>query len=394
VCPVPAGDPSLSVNTASRKSGFMNQAKITDLKPYKRNARTHSEAQIRQIAKSIEHYGFTNPVLTDEKLNVVAGHGRIAAAKQLGMDTVPVLKLKGMTPAKARAYVIADNKLALNAGWDEDLLKDELSALIKDDIDLDLVGFSEDEISDFINEDNDDPDEAADDVPEVDENIHGVKRGDIWSLGEHRLMCGDSTSKEDVDRLMNGAKADMVFTDPPYGMRLDTDYSKTPKGGKKYRKVQGDDNDFDPACCLTVDAVRCCIWGADWFYTRLPEGFSPIVWDKQPHHTVAGPRSHFELCWVRPAEKRRIIRRIWTGYTAKEKGEARVHPTQKPIDVCIDVMETAGSIVVDLFLGSGSTLIACEKTKRKCYGMEIDPHYCSVIIERWQEYTGMKAVKL
>ena len=209
---------------------------------------------------------------------------------------------------------------------------------------------------------------------------------------QHRLLCGDSTDKADVDRLMAGAKADMVFTDPPYGMRLDTDYSKMPRGENTYRPVEGDDNDYDVSHVFENKADRYCIWGADWFYENLPKGFSPIVWDKQPHHIVAGPQNHFECCWVFPKEKRRIIRKLWTGFKAKEKGEKRVHPTQKPIDITIDLLERGGKLVLDLFLGSGSTLIACEKTNRNCYGMEIDPHYCSVIIKRWQEFTGKTAV--
>jgi len=183
----------------------------------------------------------------------------------------------------------------------------------------------------------------------------------------------------------------MVYTDPPYGMRLDTDYSKMPRGEKKYSAVIGDDKDFDPNCLFAVEADRYCVWGADWFYSRMPEGFSPIVWDKQPHHTVAGPQNHFELCWVQPAEKRRTIRRLWTGFTAKEKGENRVHPTQKPVEVVIDTMERGGNSVLDLFGGSGSTLIACEKTNRTCYMMELEPKYVRVIIDRWEKCTGQKA---
>jgi DNA modification methylase len=207
-------------------------------------------------------------------------------------------------------------------------------------------------------------------------------------------MNGDSTSESDVAKLMAGQKADMVFTDPPYGMRLDTDYSKMPRGNNTYRPVEGDHEDYNPSHIFKVEADRYCIWGADWFYENMKKGFSPIVWDKMPYEVVAGPQNHFELCWVYPKEKRRTIRRLWTGFTAKEKGEKRVHPTQKPLDVTIDIMERGGNKVLDLFLGSGSTLIACEKTNRRCYGMEIDVKYMNVILKRFEEYSGETAERI
>ncbi len=310
---------------------------------------------------------------------MVAGNGTLAAAKELGWSDIYALKTD-LEPELAKAFALADNQSGALAEWDDEILNIQLAELDLAGFDIESIGFDPiDGMKEPLTDD--------DAVPEVKET--NVKRGDIYHAGEHRIMCGDSTDSSDVAKLMNGEKADMVFTDPPYGMNLDTDYSKMPRGGATYKKVEGDDKDFDPSIIFElVPAERYCIWGADWFYSRMPEGFSPIVWDKQPHHIEAGPQNHFELCWVRPKEKRRIIRKLWTGFTAKEKGEMRVHPTQKPIDLCIDLLERGGNLVADLFLGSGSTLIACEKTNRKCYGMEIDPHYCQVIIDRWQNYTG------
>jgi len=357
------------------------------------NVRKHGDKNIAAIKASLKRFGQQKPIIVDGNLIVRAGNGTLQAATELGWREINVVE-SDLGAAELTAFAIADNRTAELADWDMGALAKQLAALDEEGFDYDLLGFEfpDDHENNPArgNEGLTDPDA----VPEVTEPV--VKRGEIWQLGKHRLLCGDSTSKDDVDRLMGGEKADMVFTDPPYGMRLDTDYSKMPRGGNKYRAVHGDDSDYNVNHIFEFDlgVERYCIWGADWFYETLPKGFSPIVWDKQPYEVVAGTQNHFECCWVFPKEKRRIIRRLWTGFTAKEKGQDRVHPTQKPIDVTIDILERGGASVIDLFLGSGSTLIACEKTNRRCFGMEIDPHYCDVIIKRWEDFTGAKAVRI
>ena len=350
-----------------------------------KNARKHDEKNLKAIAASLKQFDqYKNIVWWQGK--VLCGNGTVEAAKSIGRDELEVHDVSHLSEQDAMALALADNRTAELAVWDDDVLGEQLQTLYEDGYAIADIGFDWEDQSSSGGGQTDD-----DEVPEIEENVFGVKRGDIWQLGEHRLMCGDSTSKNDVDRLMNGEKADMVFTDPPYGMRLDTDYSKMPRGENSYRKVEGDHEDFDASIIFNIKSDRYCVWGADWFYDSMPGGFSPIVWDKQPHHIEAGPQNHFELCWVFPKEKRRIIRHLWTGFTAKEKNESRVHPTQKPIEVCEEIMKRGGKNVVDLFGGSGSTLIACEKTGRKCFMSEIDPHYCSVIIKRWQDYTSKEA---
>ena len=226
----------------------------------------------------------------------------------------------------------------------------------------------------------------------------------MWILGEHRLLCGDATKKEDVERLMDGEKADMVFTDPPYGMNLDTDYSsmkskmfKGKTGGDYHNPIIGDDKQFNPT--LVLNYFDYCKeqfwWGGDYYAEYLPKGNSWIVWDKRLDDSADKMYgSCFELCWSKSKHKRDIARIKWAGIfgTEKEFDKKRHHPTQKPIDLALWFFDKYnGNNVVDLFLGSGSTLIACEKTNRKCYGMEIDPHYCDVIVKRWEDYTGNKA---
>lgn len=237
--------------------------KVNELIPYINNSRTHSEEQVNQIVASINEFGFTNPLLIDEKDNIIAGHGRLLASKKLGMEEVPCIVLKGLTEAQKKAYIIADNKMALNAGWDEELLKIELENLKELDFDLDLTGFNVDELDDILGNNEEETEIVEDEVPEVPEEPK-AKLGDIYQLGSHFLMCGDSTKEEDVAKLMNGVKADMVFTDPPYGMNLDTDWSsakskdkfyqekKCNGHGNKYEKIIGDNDDFKDELVTTI----------------------------------------------------------------------------------------------------------------------------------------------
>lgn len=361
---------------------------VKELREHPKNSNNHPNEQIERLAKILDYQGWRYPIKVSKQTGfITSGHGRLHAAQKNGWDMVPVNFQDYESEDQERADLIADNSIASWAELDLAMINADIGDF-GPDFDIDLLG-----IKDFKIEPADrlgmvDEDEVPESAPSR------TVPGDLYRLGDHRLLCGDSTNIQHVERLMGGEKADMVFTDPPYGMKLDTDYSKMPRGSKTYSKVIGDDEPFDPGTIFLIEANRYCVWGADWFYHKMPEGFSPIVWDKQPHHTVAGPQNHFELCWVKPSEKRRIIRKLWTGFTAKEKSEDRVHPTQKPIEVCVDLMERGGNNVVDLFGGSGSTIIACEKTNRKCFMMELDPHYCDVIISRWAKFSGKEAFRV
>jgi len=380
---------------------------IDKLVPYARNARTHSDEQVGQIAASIKEWGWTTPILVDETGSIIAGHGRTLAAQRLQMTEVPVMVAKGWSEAKKRAYVLADNKLALNAGWDNEMLALELADLQGMDFDLDLTGFSAEEIAALM------PVEVVpgltdeDAVPEVPEQPVTVL-GDVWVLGRHRLMCGDATSIDAVDKLMDGQKADMVFTDPPYGMFLDTDYDSMfaadkahRKTGKRFDDVAGDHDDFAPELISTIfiafpDAKEVFIWGADYFSDLIPnrKDGSWVVWDKRTNENMDKVSGNtFELCWSKQKHKRLIARILWSGHhgMAKDDTKTRVHPTQKPVELVSWFFDQWGKdckSVADLFGGSGSTLIACEKTNRQANLMELDPKYCDVIVKRWQDFTG------
>ena len=385
---------------------------IDTIKPYKNNAKLHPEEQIEQIKKSIEQFGMDDPIgiWKDE---IVEGHGRLIACKQLGMTEVPIIRLDHLTDEERKAYTLAHNKLTMNSDFDLDILQEELDNF--DTIDMSDFGFD----LDFDVEEEQEI--VEDEVPEVPEEPK-AKLGDIYQLGRHFLMCGDSTSEEDVAKLMNGVKADMVFTDPPYGMNLDTDFSgmqnhldfakeKGFTGGKKYE--QGIVDDFNPKMIdliMQLDVKETFLWGADYFAELLPNknDGSWIVWDKrangnddieEDYSSDKMYGSCFELCWSKNKHKRDIARVKWAGVfgTEQEFDHKRYHPTQKPIKLCewfIKRYSDDSNSILDLFGGSGSTLIACEQLNRKCYMMELDPHYIDVIIQRWENFTGQKAVKL
>lgn len=395
-------DPTLTIAMAKR----IELWPVDRLKPYERNARTHSTEQVAQIAASIVEFGFTNPILVDSNDGIIAGHGRLTAAQELGLKTVPVVVLDHLSDRQRQAYILADNQLALNAGWDTDLLRGELQDLAEQDFDLSLIGFSDDELADLLPDIEELPpeDADADAVPEMPEEPVS-KPGDVWLLGKHRVMCGDSTSLDEVERLMAGAKADMVFTDPPYGMNLDTDYSKMGDGGKTHRAVIADDEQYDAGFLLaTFDYCKeIFLWRADYYVETLRRNYpslgSWIIWDKYSDAARQGLLdgrfgSAFETCWSKTQHKRELARvLVTTNYTARGD-ETRVHPTQKPVALAewfFDRWGKQGDVVVDLYGGSGSTLIACEKTGRQACLMELDPRYCDVIVKRWQQFTGKRA---
>lgn len=385
---------------------------LDGLIPYANNSRTHSEAQVAQIAASIREFGFTNPVLIDEDGGIIAGHGRVMAARKLALDLVPTIMLAGLTETQRKAYVIADNKLALNAGWDDELLALELQELGEIGFDLELTGFTQEEIDALTPEQIPEGLTDEDVVPEA--PIDPVtKLGDVWLLGKHRVMCGDSTSIDAVDTLLNGATVDMVLTDPPYGISIVSGGGKVGGGGafggKKNEKkdksnvvqssnfapVAGDDS-IDVAVeaiqvIATLNAKVQIIWGGNYYSAHLPNSSCWIVWDKQN----TGNFADAELAWTNQTTAVRIFAHMWNGMVkASEHGQKRVHPTQKPIALsewCIKQYGAECETVLDLFGGSGSSLMACETQKKAGYIMELAAPYCDVMVKRWQAMTGKQA---
>lgn len=360
---------------------------VETLIPYAKNARTHSDEQVAQIAGSIKEFGFNNPVLIDKENSIVAGHGRLMAARKLGMDKVPVVRLEHMTEAQRKAYVLADNRIALNSGWDTSMLSLELQEL-KDDIDLSLLGFDADELDALLNpieETEGLTDEDA--VPDVPEEPK-TKLGDIYILGNHRLMCGDSTNLNDIDKLMIGVYPDLIHTDPPYGMNA---VSKSSVLKANYgTDIMGDDNPdvakdaFNLIYGLYPDAKQIW-WGANYYCSVLPDSECWLVWDK---NNGQSDQTDCELAW---ANFRSVVRQ----FTQASEKKNRVHPTQKPVSLMewiIKRFNLSSKTIADYFGGSGSTLIAAEKNGLQAFIMEFDPKFCDVIVKRWEDFTGKKAV--
>jgi DNA modification methylase len=374
--------------------------KINKLIPYAKNSRTHSDEQVAQIAASIKEWGWTTPVLVDDTGQIIAGHGRIMAARKLGMSEVPVIVAAGWSDAQKRAYVIADNKLALNSGWDNEMLALELGEIGELGFDLDLTGFTAEEISALMPDQIEPGLTDPDDVPEVQETAISVP-GDVWVMGKHRLMCGDSTSIDAVDALMNGVKADVLFTDPPYGINF-----KPQRGTHDIilnDNLEGAEFDdfldgvFGAALAAMNPDTYAFVW-TGWSkigaFERSLQKFFNIqamhIWVKnnfgigyysRPKHEP------FYLCLNgKPVYPNTAPADVWD--------HARVHKTahscEKPVGLIEDILNTyhKNGVVLDLFGGSGSTLIACEKTGRINRSMELDPKYCDVIVQRWQEFTG------
>lgn len=377
---------------------------VGSLIPYARNSRTHSDAQVAQIAASIKEFGWTNPVLVDEQQTIIAGHGRVLAAQKLGLDSVPTIALTGLTEAQRRAYVIADNRLALNAGWDEEMLALELQDLAAADFNLDLLGFDADRLDELLADEVGQTEGLtdADAVPEPPEQP-ATRPGDVWLLGRHRVMCGDSTGVDAVDRLMGSTKADMVFTDPPYGVVYQSNMRTK---SQKFDVLANDDKFLDIAPIVEMFSKGWVFVWTSWkVQTKWIEMFSGfdyptniVIWHK-PGGGIGDLKKTFSsdyevaLVWNRGAElcgKR--IGSVWT--INKDGASTYVHPTQKPVALAqeaIDKTARRGATVLDLFGGSGSTLIACEKTGRIARLMELDPKYCDVIVRRWQDFTGKQA---
>jgi len=381
---------------------------------YARNPRDNDGAVDRMCA-NIREFGFLVPVVAKSDGSVVDGHLRLKAARKLNLETVPVVLADNLTDIQIKAFRLAVNKASEWALWNDELLTLELEELDEAGFELDLLGFDEDELDELMQDDEPNSEGLTDEdsVPEVPEKPVS-QLGDIWILGNHRLMCGDSTDAGSVALLMDGIKVDMVYCDPPYGMQLEADYSSYTGSGnskrhgldaKKHDNVKGDHSDFSPKLIKTIfenfsECKEMFLWGGD-YYAELLQGKNEgswVVWDKTGGHESlvnAGFSSNFELCWSKVKHKRVIAPITYKGVAGMKKEDGkRVHPTQKPVGLAEWFFDEWGGktkTVVDLYLGSGSTLLACEKTNRHCYGMELDPRYCDIVISRFQDFTGTSA---
>lgn len=394
----------------------VEQWKLGDLVPYENNARTHSDEQVDQIVASMKEWGWTNPVLVDEKGMIIAGHGRVLAARNLGIEKAPVLVAKGWTDAQKKAYVLADNKLAMNAGWDDALLKVEIGALGDLDFDLGVIGFDPSELADILA----DPTEGLTDedaVPEVPE-YPVTKLGDVWLLGRHRLLCGDSTSVDDVAKCLAGSKPHLMVTDPPYGVQYDANWRNEadrangkPYGASAVGKVENDDrSDWSEAYALFPGDVAY-VWhpagatGLVFGETLQRSGFDirmVIIWAKQQFPIGRGHyHVQHEPCYY-AVRKKAGATGHWDGgrkqstlwQIDKPRKSETGHSTQKPIECMkrpIENNSKPGDAVYEPFSGSGTTIIAAEMTGRLVCALELNPVYVDVAVERWQDFTGLQA---
>jgi DNA modification methylase len=382
---------------------------IDKLIPYARNARTHSDAQVAQVAASIIEFGWTNPILVGGDGVIIAGHARLAAARKLGMTDVPVIVLDHLTPTQRRALVLADNRLALNAGWDEEMLHVELESLEEEGFDLDLAGFTGEELEELLR----DPEETFAGLTDDDAIPEEPKRavtmaGDVWLMGDHRLLCGDATSMEAMQTVLTGGLADMVFTDPPYNV----DYE-----GKTARKLKiGNDTlggkfcEFLREACanllaVTKGAVYICMSSSELH--TLHQAFTDaggywstfVIWAK--HHFTLG-RSDYQRQYEPILYGwRKGVDHFWCGardqgdiWFIKRPASSQEHPTMKPVELVERAIRNSSKTrdtILDPFGGSGTTVIACEKSGRQARLIELEPNYCDVIVRRWQAYSGREA---
>ena len=367
---------------------------LEQLTPDPHNAKDHPQWQIEQIKNSIEQFGNLDPigVWGDDNL-IVEGHGRYEALKELGYHEAECIRLDWLTEEERTAYALAHNKLTMNSGFIPDALDMNLDAI--GEIDMSQFGF------DILKEQDEPTEVVEDEVPE--EADTRCKQGDVWQLGEHRLICGDSTDVAVIDRLMDGVKAKLLLTDPPYG--IDVVQNKQVGGGKiakcnQYSAIIGDDTtdtakaNYDVALTCTENQI---IFGGNYFTDFLPPSRCWVVWDKQN----TGNFADAELAWTSFDKGVKLYHFLWNGLcregSREVEGKTRVHPTQKPVGMLADILKDfseENDSVLDCFGGSGSTLIACEQLNRKCYMCELDEHYCDVIIQRWENLTGGKAVRI
>lgn len=388
------------MNTTER----LEKVNIDKLVPYARNARTHSKEQILQLRASLREFGFVNPVIVDKDLNIIAGHGRVLAAKEEGITEVPCVFAEHLTEAQKRAYIIADNRLALNAGWDVEMLSVEIADLQGADFDISLLGFDDAELNKLLGS----MDDVKDDDFDVDAELERpaiTKLGDLWLLGKHRLVCGDSTKAETFDILMDGKQANLTVTDPPYNVNYEG------SAGKIRNDNMADEKFYQfllDAFTLTEKAMAkdasIYVFHADteglnfrrafsdagfylsgtciWKKQSLVLGRSPYQWQHEP--ILFGWKKNGKHAWY--SDRKQTT--IWEFEKPKKNGE---HPTMKPVPlIAYPILNSSmtGCIVLDPFGGSGSTLIACEQTNRNCYTVELDEKFCDVIVKRYIEQAG------
>ena len=392
----------------SKTTTQMQMVKVSELIPYVNNARTHSQEQVNKLRSSLREFGFVNPVIIDQDKNVIAGHGRLMAAKEEGITEVPCVLVDYLTEAQKKAYILADNRYAQDAGWDEELLRLEIEALEGMDFDVSLTGFNEDEISDlFAGADTSDTQDDDFDLSDALEKAAFVEKGDVWVVGRHRLMCGDATSEEDVATLMDGKKANLIITDPPYnvafessdGLSIKNDKMENEKfyefllsafknmaahlekGGAAY--VFHADTEGLNFRKAFVDAgfhlAGCCIWVKN----SLVLGRSDYQWQHEP--VLYGFLQNGKHYWSKNAGRSQT-----TNWNFDKPKKNKNHPTSKPLDLLaypIGNSSQENAIVIDTFGGSGSTLMTCEQTNRICHTMELDEKYASVILRRYVEDT-------
>lgn len=416
------------------RTAKLQHVAIDKLVPYERNAKTHDEEQVAKIAASIQEFGFLSPILIDEQYNIVAGHGRVLAAKTLGMDKVPAVFLEGLTEAQRRAYIIADNRLTELGGWDMETVRSELETLESEGFDTDITGFDFEAIS--ITDDMG-PEMTQEEVSDLEEAAESkVKAGEIWKLGDHRLMCGDSTDSKCVERLMGGGTADLLLTDPPYNV----DYTGGTKDAMKIANDALEREDFlrfleraftNAANVMKEGAAYYC-WHASrtmaefqealnraylmprqiliWVKSSLVLGRQDYQWRHEPcfYGWKEGAAHYFidvrsfstvfdnidTMSREQLAETLKELCSITTTIYEDKPNASELHPTMKPVGLFKKLIRNSsreGDTVLDLFGGSGTTIIAAEEMGRKACVMEYDPHYCDVIIKRWEDQTGRKA---
>lgn len=389
---------------------------VGDLIGYDKNARTHSAKQIEEIAQSIKNFGFNDPIEIGEDNVIISGHARLAAALKLGLEEVPVIIHSHMDAKHRKAYILAANRIAMSSSWDDNLLQEEMFDLHQNDFDLSLTGFTGEEINDILN-----PELLEDGLVDADE-CDGVeeevisKEGDVWILGDHRLMCGSSTVATDVEKLLNGQSPNTMITDPPYGVKYEADWRADAKGRKKTAReetsnlMNDDQADWYDAYVLFPGSVAY-VWHASAFTDVVMDGLrragfevkQQIIWNKNVH---ALSRSDYhwkhEPCWYavkKGAERNwlggRTQMTVWDVATVMSEKDKTSHPTQKPVEIytrSINHHTNPGEYIYDPFGGSGTLIIACEKSMRRALTMELDPKFCDVIVRRWQKFTGKKAI--
>lgn len=393
----------------SKTTTEMQLVAVSKLIPYVNNARTHSAEQVMKLRSSLREFGFINPVIIDREFNVIAGHGRILAAKEEGILEVPCVFVDYLTEAQKKAYILADNRMAMDAGWDEELLRIEIEALQSEDFDIGLTGFDESEIADLFG--SDDTSDVKDDDYDLSaalEKAAFVERGDIWTVGRHRLMCGDATSSEDVATLMDGKKANLIITDPPYNVAFESSDGLSIKNDKMandkfyefllsaFKNMAAHLEKGGSAYVFHADTEGlnfrkafmdagfhlsgCCIWVKN----SLVLGRSDYQWQHEP--VLYGFLQNGKHYWSKNAGRSQTT--IWNFDKPKKN---KNHPTSKPLDLLaypIGNSSQENAIVIDTFGGSGSTLMTCEQTNRVCHTMELDEKYASVILRRYVEDTG------